>query len=69
MENAVKVRYYLRRIADAIVENDIKELHLITEEATVDYTSDNITFKELHVIKAMADIGIVASIRNSEEEK
>ena len=69
MKNAVKVRNYLYRIADAIVENDIKELHLITEEATVDYTSDNITYKELHVISTMTNIGTVVSIINSEEEK
>ena len=69
MKNAVKVRNYLYRIADSIVENDIKELHLITEEATVDYTSDNITYKELHVISTMTNIGTIVSIINSEEEK
>lgn len=69
MKNAVKVRNYLYQIADAIVENYIKELHLITQEATVDYTSDNITYKELHVIMTMTNIGTVVSIINSEEEK
>lgn len=69
MKNAVKVRNYLNRMTDAIVENDIRELHIITLEAVADYTSDNITYKELYVIRAMNDIGTIASIRNSEEEK
>ena len=69
MENAVKVRNYLNRIADAIVENDINELHIIMLDAVADYTSDNITYKELYVIRAMNDIGTIASIRNSEKEK
>lgn len=69
MKNAVKVKNYLYRIADAIVENDIKELHIITHEATVDYTSDNITYKELHLVMTMTNFGTVVSIINSEGEK
>ena len=63
MEHVVKVRHYLNRIADAIVENDMIELHVITNEAVEDYISDNITYKELYVIKAMTAIGTVASIK------
>ena len=66
MEHVVKVSHYLNQIADAIAENDMIELHLITSKAIDDYTSDNITYKELYVIKAMVAIGIVASIRNED---
>ena len=66
MEHVVKVRHYLNRIVDAIVENDMIELNFITTEAIEDYATDYITHKELYVIKSMAAIGTLASIRNED---
>ena len=60
-------RHYLISITEAFLENNISELHRMAVGAIVDYAKDNITYKQLYVIKAIAATFTIASM--NEENK
>lgn len=55
-------RHYLTSITEAFLENDISELHRMAYDAASDYVKDNITYKQLYVIKAIVATFTIASI-------
>ena len=55
-------RHYLTSITEAYLENAILEMHRMVSDAIVDYAKDNITYKQLYVIKAIVATFTIASM-------
>ena len=55
-------RHYLTSITEACLENAILEVHRMVSDAIADYAKDNITYKQLYVIKAIVAIFTIASM-------
>lgn len=55
-------RHYLTSITEAFLGNDISELHRMAHDAIDDYAKDNITYKQLYVIKAIVATFTIASM-------
>lgn len=62
MESNEMFRRYLTSITDAFLDNDISELHHMSHDAMADYAKDNITYKQLYVIKAIVATFTIASM-------
>ena len=55
-------RHYLTSITEAYLENAILEMHRTVSDAIADYAKDNITYKQLYVIKAIVATFTIASM-------
>ena len=62
MESDKRFRYYLTSINEAFLVNDISDLHRMEHDAIADYIKDNITYKQLYVIKAIVTTFTIASM-------
>ena len=62
MESNERFRRYLTSITEAFLDNNISDLHCMEHDAIADYVKDNITYKQLYVIKAIVVTFTIASI-------
>ena len=62
MESNERFRHYLTSIIEAFLDNNISELHRMEHDAIADYIKDNITYKQLYVIKAIVTTFTIASM-------
>lgn len=60
MEITERFRHYLNSITEAFLEDDEPDLHLMAQDAIIDYARDNITYKQLYVIKSLVAIFTLA---------
>ena len=58
-------RHYLTSITEAYLENAILEMHRMVSDAIADYAKDNITYKQLYVIKAIVATFTIASMQEA----
>ena len=62
MESNERFRHYLTSITEAFLANDISELHRMADDAIADYAKDNITYKQLYVIKSIVATFTIAAM-------
>lgn len=55
-------RHYLTSITEAFLEDDASDVRHMATNAIVDYAKDNITYKQLYVIKAIVATFTLASM-------
>ena len=61
MESNERFRHYITSITEALLDNNISELHRMADDANSDYARDNITYKQLYVIKLIVATFIIAT--------